>query len=169
MSRLLDSRRRASAWAAAAALLCANLAFAAEPDPTAAEPIDRSLLLAYLADTTTFTLLDARSADEFDVGHIHGAVNVPHDAVEAFAAALPDDRSAPVVVYCRTGKRAALLAEQLAARGYTDVRVLAPAQMFWSDTAPMFNCGLPAAAGETPRVTPVPAGRAPDTAISLNR
>ncbi|HEY8519827.1 MAG TPA: rhodanese-like domain-containing protein [Gammaproteobacteria bacterium] len=106
-------------------------------------PIEQSLLLAFLANNETFTLLDARSPEEFGVGHLYGAKNVPHDAVEAHADALPADRDAPIVVYCKTGKRAAALKERLVELGYSDVRILGPQQIVWSDTAPMFNCGVP--------------------------
>ena len=106
--------------------------------------IDTKELLAYLAGRGTFTLLDARSPDEYAIGHVYSAVNVPHDAVDAYLDALPEDLDAPLVTYCKTGMRAALLAERLREIGYRNVRVLGPRQMFWSDTAPMFNCGVPA-------------------------
>lgn len=113
-------------------------------DAQAIPVIDTKELLAYLAGRGTFTLLDARSPDEYSIGHVHAAINVPHDAVDAHLAALPEDLDAPLVTYCKTGMRAALLAERLREIGYRNVRVLGPRQMFWSDTAPMFNCGVPA-------------------------
>lgn len=108
--------------------------------------IDTAELLAYLAGRGAFTLLDARSAEEYQVGHVYAAVNVPHDAVDPHLAMLPEDLDAPIVTYCKTGMRAARLAERLRELGYRDVRVLGPRQMFWSDTAPMFNCGVSAPA-----------------------
>jgi phage shock protein E len=137
---------------AAIALGAASVVGAAAGEPTEPEApqqgeialIDQTLLLRFLADHSTFTLLDARSAEEFAVGHIVGAKNVPHDRIDAHADALPADRGAAIVAYCRTGKRAAALKEQLAARGFTNVRVLGPGQLFWSETAPMFNCGVAA-------------------------
>lgn len=112
--------------------------------------IDQSILLGYLADNSKLTLLDARSAAEYETGHILGAKSVPHDHVADHADALPADLDAPIVVYCKTGKRAASLAGVLASRGFTNVRVLGPAQLFWSDTAPMFNCGVEAPAEPDP-------------------
>ncbi|HEX6995598.1 MAG TPA: rhodanese-like domain-containing protein [Gammaproteobacteria bacterium] len=112
-------------------------------DAAAIPPIDTHVLLDYLAGRAPFMLLDARSPEEYAVGHVHNAVNVPHDAVEDYLDVLPEDRAAPLVTYCKTGKRALELAARLRELGYENVRVLGPKQMFWSDTAPMFNCGAP--------------------------
>ena len=108
-------------------------------------PIPQSALLAYLAGKGDFQLIDARSPAEYAAGHIYGAVNVPHDADLSRVVGLPGDTGAPLVVYCKSGKRAAVLRENLLAAGYTDVRVLGPAQILWSDALPVFNCGAPAA------------------------
>jgi len=129
----------AAADAAAVELAPGEDALDAAEIPT----IDTAVLLDYLAGRAPFTLLDARSAEEYAIGHVYNAVNVPHDAVDEFADALPDDLTAPLVTYCKTGMRAQRLAAALRERGYTNVRVLGPKQMFWSDTAPMFNCGVP--------------------------
>lgn len=61
-------------------------------------------------------VLDVRSVDEFVSGHVPGAVNIPHDQVAARLAEVPKDRE--VVLYCRSGRRAALAADVLAASGY---------------------------------------------------
>lgn len=115
-------------------------------------PIDQSVLLSYLAGSADFVLVDARTPAEFEIGHILRAVNVPHDRVDEFADRLPADFAAPLVVYCKTGRRSAALQSALETRGYSDVRILGPSQIVWSDTAPMFNCGVP-----TPEPSFVPA------------
>lgn len=145
---------RKVAIAACALLLITAAAASSAASEDSIGPIDRSVLLSYLADNSTFTLIDARSAEEYEVGHILGAVNVPHDAVDDAVAVLPEDRAAPLVVYCKTGKRASKAAERLEALGFTNVRVLGPQQLFWSDTAPMFNCGVPAET-DPPSMSPV--------------
>lgn len=105
------------------------------------EPIPQQTLLDYLGGKTNFTLIDARTAEEYAAGHIWGAVHVPHDSDLASATALPADKTAPVVVYCKSGKRAEALQSSLLAAGYANVRVLGPAQMLWAGELPVFNCG----------------------------
>lgn len=126
--------------------------------------VDRSLLLGFLATRSGLTLVDARSPEEYASRHIDGAVNVPHDQLDSHLSALPADRSGPVVVYCRTGKRAGLLQAELIGMGYTDVRVLPPRQMFWNDEVMVFNCGVsdPAAPPASPVAAQVPAARSGD-------
>jgi len=116
-------------------------AIAAEPAQSPIPRVDRELLLGFLADNGTMTLIDARSPEEFTAQHLPGAVNIPFDAVASSAAMLPDDPARPIVVYCRTGKRAGLLQADLRARGYTNVQVLPREQIFWQDNFMVFNCG----------------------------
>ncbi|MGI9342650.1 MAG: rhodanese-like domain-containing protein [Gammaproteobacteria bacterium] len=121
----------------------ASAAFAAEEIAPAQSPIprvDRELLLAFLADDDTLVLIDARSPEEFGEQHLPGAINIPFDAVDANAERLPEDLLKPVVIYCRSGKRAGLLKDELVARGHTDVQVLPREQIFWKDDFMVFNC-----------------------------
>lgn len=133
---------------AAAVLACLLLAPAAADDRAAATPlqasplVDRSLLLGFLADNTTLTLIDARSPEEFAMRHVSGAINIPHDRLEEFADRLPADSAEPIVIYCKSGMRAGLLQAQLAGRGYSNVQVLPPRQLFWTDEVMVFNCGV---------------------------
>jgi phage shock protein E len=129
--------RRVLALAGVVLVLAAPAAAASE------QPVPQPLLLAFLADNSSFTLLDARTPDEYAEAHLTGAVNVPHDAVDDKAAALPGHPGATIVVYCKTGKRAGLLKSELAKRGYTDVRVLLPDQIHWFDGLAVFNCATP--------------------------
>ena len=108
------------------------------------DPIPQEVLLQYLAGKEVFELIDARSEQEYEAGHIYGALNVPHDADLSKVDALPSELDAPLVVYCKSGLRAVKLQERMEAQGYTNVRVLAPGQMMWSDSLPVFNCGAEA-------------------------
>jgi rhodanese-related sulfurtransferase len=62
-------------------------------------------------------VLDVRSPEEFKEGHVPGAVNIPYDQMAARLAEVPKDKD--VVLYCRSGRRAGIAADVLAANGYT--------------------------------------------------
>jgi rhodanese-related sulfurtransferase/DNA-binding transcriptional ArsR family regulator len=62
------------------------------------EPVSREDLMARLRDGLV-TVLDVRPEDEFGLGHLPGALNVPLSALERHLAELPRDRE--IVAYCR--------------------------------------------------------------------
>ena len=66
-------------------------------------------------------LLDVRQADEFNAGHIDGAVLVPHDTIAEKIGAVVPDKNIPVYVYCRSGRRSAIAVEAMEKLGYTDL------------------------------------------------
>jgi len=81
------------------------------------EPVSRDVLLERLA-TGEVTLLDVRPQDEYALGHLPGALNVPLGELEARLAELPADRE--IVAYCR-GPYCVLSVEAVAllrARGF---------------------------------------------------
>lgn len=69
-------------------------------------------------------ILDVRTQEEFDAGHIPDAVLLPVDLIEAKSAevakVLPD-KNAEILVYCRSGKRAHRASQALADMGYTNI------------------------------------------------
>jgi rhodanese-related sulfurtransferase len=67
-------------------------------------------------------VLDVRAPEEFVTGHVPGAVNIPHEQIAARIAEVPKDKE--VVLYCRSGRRAGMAAEVLAANGYTRLKHL---------------------------------------------
>jgi len=67
-------------------------------------------------------LLDVRTPEEFAIGHIDGALNIPIDDLGARIAELAD-KDNPVIVYCRSGSRSAQAAKTLEKAGFS-VRVL---------------------------------------------
>ena len=46
-------------------------------------------------------LIDVRSLEEYQAGHIPGAVNIPADRIAAEKKRLPKDKAAPLIFYCR--------------------------------------------------------------------
>ncbi len=74
-------------------------------------------------------VLDVREPYEYEKGHVPGAVNVPRgvmefrvDELDVFEGLTDEARlEKPILVYCRSGKRAALAAARLQEMGYSDV------------------------------------------------
>jgi ArsR family transcriptional regulator len=64
----------------------------------ALEPVSREDLLARLQEGSA-TVLDVRPEDEFAVGHLPGALNIPLAELERRLGELPPDRE--VIAYCR--------------------------------------------------------------------
>lgn len=66
-------------------------------------------------------ILDVRTKEEYDSGHIKGSILLPHDEIDASAVSLLPDKYAKLLVYCRTGRRSEIAAKALLELGYTDV------------------------------------------------
>lgn len=75
-----------------------------------------------LSNKEAIVLLDVRTQEEFDNGHIPGAVLLPYDEVEEKAAKLLPDKDREIVIYCRSGRRSAIAKDSLEALGYTNVK-----------------------------------------------
>lgn len=65
--------------------------------------------------------IDVRSAEEFNTGHLQGAVNIPHDKIIEGVKAIGSDKDAPINLYCRSGRRAEAALTELKNAGYTNV------------------------------------------------
>ena len=65
--------------------------------------------------------IDVRTPEEFNEGHLQGAVNVPHDQIASQIARISPDKNAPVNLYCRSGRRAEVALQELKKLGYTNV------------------------------------------------
>ncbi len=69
-----------------------------------------------------FVLLDVREQDEFDSGHIPGAILIPYTEIETLAQKMIPDKDKQILVYCRSGRRSKIASEALSNLGYTDVK-----------------------------------------------
>jgi len=98
----------------------------------AVRPMSQEALLQHLAQHPEHLfLLDVRTPQEFAEGHIAGAVNVPYDQIAARLAEVPKDKD--VVLYCRSGRRAGIAADVLAANGYTRLSHLEGDMIAWTE------------------------------------
>ena len=75
-----------------------------------------------MMDTQEVLILDVREQDEYDGGHIPGAVLLPVGAIdEESAAGVIPEKDTTLLVYCRSGSRSKRAAKALADLGYTAV------------------------------------------------
>lgn len=105
--------------------------------------ISRQELQVKLDRADSFVLLEALPPMYFEDAHLPGALNLPHDEVEALAASLIPSLSAEVVVYCANTPcpNSEIAARKLQALGYTNVREYAEGKEDW------INAGLPVERG----------------------
>lgn len=137
--RLLQSMRALAALLLAGALWLAFSVIAVAGEPTAtpaaapaakpstpiavpatvvATPMSQEALLEHQSKHPEHLfLLDVRTPQEYAEGHVPGAVNVPYDQLASRLVEVPKDRD--VVLYCKSGRRAGIAADVLAANGYT--------------------------------------------------
>ena len=67
-------------------------------------------------------ILDTREQNEFDGGHIPGAILIPYTEIENKAEEMMPDKDKLILVYCRSGRRSKIASESLAKLGYTNVK-----------------------------------------------
>src|SRR5579884_1246264 len=75
--------------------------------------------------------VDVREADEWQEGHLPGAVHVPRGNLESRIEKVVPDKTQPVVLYCASAARSAFAAKTLEELGYTDVHSLAGGFTDW--------------------------------------
>jgi phage shock protein E len=89
--------------------------------------VRRNLVLAGLAlwlagaALARDVLIDVRTAQEFQSGHIQTAINLPHTVIGEEIAGAQVSRDDHIIVYCKSGRRATLASETLKRLGYANV------------------------------------------------
>ena len=66
-------------------------------------------------------IVDVRRRDEYDSGHIPGAILIPNESIGAEQPEQLPDKDQVILVYCRSGRRSKEAAQKLADMGYTNV------------------------------------------------
>ena len=77
---------------------------------------------AMMDSQTGYVILDTRTQEEYDQGHIPGAIVISHDEITEKAESILTDKNQLILVYCRSGRRSKLAAEDLAKLGYTNIK-----------------------------------------------
>ena len=68
-----------------------------------------------------YIILDVRTQEEYDEGHIPGAIVISHEEIEEKAEGMLPDKNQLLLVYCRSGRRSKIAAEALEL-GYTNIK-----------------------------------------------
>ena len=69
-----------------------------------------------------YIILDVRTQEEYDTGHIPGAILIPDTEIKVKAEEVLTDKEQLILVYCRSGRRSKLAAEALVELGYTNIK-----------------------------------------------
>ncbi|KJV36828.1 hypothetical protein VI08_02755 [Luteibacter yeojuensis] len=96
-----------------------------------AQDVSRDAMATRMAAHDAPVLLDVRTPAEYRDGHLAGALNVPVDEVRARSGAIGARRDQELVVYCKSGKRAARARDTLQSLGYTNVHLLEGSADAW--------------------------------------
>ena len=77
---------------------------------------------ALMDSESGYVILDVREQNEYDEGHIPGAVLIPYGEIANRAEKELPDKDQLILVYCRSGRRSKIAAEELVKLGYTNVK-----------------------------------------------
>ena len=77
---------------------------------------------ALMDSESGYIIIDARTQEEYDEGHIPGAILVPEYEIADRAENELPDKDQLILVYCRSGRRSKIAAEELVKLGYTNVK-----------------------------------------------
>ena len=69
-----------------------------------------------------YIILDVRTREEYDEGHIPGAIVISHEEIAEKADEVLTDKDQLILVYCRSGRRSKIAAEALVELGYTNIK-----------------------------------------------
>ena len=99
-------------------------ALTTSPEPTATavyHKITAAAAKEIIDGDKPYILLDVRTEAEYAESHISGAVLIPNTEISQRATAELPDKSATILVYCRSGNRSASASNVLVGMGYTNV------------------------------------------------
>ena len=74
-----------------------------------------------MTEQTDLILLDVREQDEFDAGHIPGAILIPNESIGDTQPEELPNLNQIILIYCRSGNRSKQAAQKLFDMGYTNI------------------------------------------------
>ncbi|MEM6425985.1 MAG: rhodanese-like domain-containing protein [Cyanobacteria bacterium P01_D01_bin.128] len=83
--------------------------------------VSPAALMAQIEANTAPVIVDVRTPEEFEAGHVPGAINIPHRELSDRLDELLLEPGQPAVVYCERGVRAAIATDILNAAGIEQI------------------------------------------------
>lgn len=107
------------------ALLCLGMAACAaektEDEAMNYHQIDQETAKQMMALDDGHVIVDVRRQDEYDAGHIPGAILIPNESIGEQPPEALSDFEQILLIYCRSGNRSKQAAAKLAAMGYVNI------------------------------------------------
>ena len=104
------------------ALLLSACAPEKAPDQTGYACISAQEAKEMMDTRQGYVILDTRTQEEYETGHIPGAIVISHDEIREKAESQLPEKDQLILVYCRSGRRSKLAAQDLVDLGYTNVK-----------------------------------------------
>jgi rhodanese-related sulfurtransferase len=97
--------------------------------------ISREDLKTLIASDKKHTIVEALPKKYYEAEHLPGAINLPHDEVQAAASRLIPDKNETVIVYCASAecKNSHVAAEALRGLGYSRVYEYTEGKKGWKE------------------------------------
>ena len=76
-------------------------------------------------------IIDVRTAEEFNAGHVEGAINIPYDKLEKNSHELDQYKDQSLDVYCQSGRQASRVYQALLPRGFSKLIDLKGHMRLW--------------------------------------
>lgn len=74
-----------------------------------------------MEEESGYLIIDVRTEEEFQEGHLPGAVNIPNETIGDSRPSILTDTKQKLLIYCRSGNRSRQAAQKLADMGYRNV------------------------------------------------
>ena len=91
-------------------------------EPNSYRQITMEEAVSLMESERNYIILDVRTLAEYNLKHIPGAVNIPNEAIGTTEIDELPDKDQLILVYCRSGRRSKIAAEELVKLGYTNVK-----------------------------------------------
>lgn len=79
-----------------------------------------------------YVLVDVRTSEEYEEGHIPGAIHIPHDEMEERFAELNPHKDEKILLICRSGRRSVIAAHVLHSKGFSQLYNLKGGMLEWT-------------------------------------